>query len=209
MKYLLLILLLSLESNIRQQEINLIPKPQKMEISNGVFVISNSTSIISDSIFIHEHEYLQLLIEKPLGGYKNTIILEKKDNLGTEEFYLNINPDKLIIQASYPEGIMRGIQTLRQLFPIGFEKNNSNASIQCLKIHDFPRFKWRGMLLDCCRHFMEKEFVMRYIDLLAYHKMNILHWHLTEDQGWRIAIDKYPELTETGAWRIENKIHLH
>ncbi len=96
---------------------------------------------------------------------------------------------------------MRGIQTLRQLIPT--KKGVVKTTIPCLKIHDFPRFSWRGMLLDCCRHFMDKEFVMRYIDLLAYHKMNVLHWHLTEDQGWRIEIDKYPKLTEIGAWRTE------
>ena len=81
------------------------------------------------------------------------------------------------------------------------EKVLVELALPAVEILDKPRFAWRGMLLDCGRHFMTKDFVKRYIDLLAYHKMNRLHWHLTEDQGWRIEINKYPKLTEIGAWR--------
>jgi len=204
MRYLIFTIVLFFScSNPQKQEVNLIPKPQEIQVNEGVFTLSNNTSIIYDSLFLNESKYLQSILKNSLKGSNNSIILEKIEGLKKEEFYLNITTKELKITASTPEGIMRGIQTLRQLLPLGFEKNGGNAKIQCLQIHDFPKFRWRGMLLDCCRHFMEKEFVMRYIDLLAYHKMNVLHWHLTEDQGWRIEIDKYPNLTKNGAWRTE------
>jgi len=183
------------------QEVNLIPKPQKLEISDGVFSLSFNTNLIIDSLFDAESDYLKEILNLELNGNGNTIELFKKEGFQEEEFFLNITEENLKIEASTPIGIMRGIQTLRQLLLT--KKGIAATKIPCLKIHDFPRFSWRGMLLDCCRHFMKKEFVMRYIDLLAYHKMNILHWHLTEDQGWRIEIEKYPKLTEIGAWRTE------
>ncbi|MEC7863789.1 MAG: family 20 glycosylhydrolase, partial [Bacteroidota bacterium] len=183
------------------KEINLIPKPQKLEKSNGVFSLSFNTKLIVDSLFDAESNYLKTLLNLDLKGKGNAIELLKKEGLQEEEFFLNITENNLKIEASSSRGIMRGIQTLRQLLPS--KQGVIATKIPCLEIHDFPRFSWRGMLLDCCRHFMDKEFVMRYIDLLAYHKMNILHWHLTEDQGWRIEIEKYPKLTEIGAWRTE------
>jgi len=183
------------------QDVNLIPKPQELEISDGVFSLNFNTNLISDSLFYTESDYLKTLLNLELKGNGNTIELLKKEGLQEEEFFVNISEENLKIEASTPKGIMRGIQTLRQL--ITTKKGVITTKIPCMKIHDFPRFSWRGMLLDCCRHFMDKEFVMRYIDLLAYHKMNVLHWHLTEDQGWRIEIEKYPKLTEIGAWRTE------
>ncbi len=181
------------------QEVNLIPKPQNMVLNEGVFALGIGTGIAADSLFSAEADYLKSLLNLPLKASKNQIVLNKKEGLQKEEFYLTISSDNLSIEASTSTGIMRGIQTLRQLLPTGTQI--SPAKIPCLEIHDFPRFVWRGMLLDCCRHFMDVEFVKRYIDLLAYHKMNTLHWHLTEDQGWRVAIEKYPKLTEIGAWR--------
>lgn len=182
-------------------DINLIPKPHKLEITDGYFYLNYNTNLLFDSLFKTESQYLKTLLALNLNGDGNTIKLIKKEGLEKEEFFISITENILKIEASSSEGIMRGIQTLRQLLPI--KKIHIPAKIPCLKIHDFPRFPWRGMLLDCCRHFMDKEFIMRYIDLLAYHKMNVLHLHLTEDQGWRIEIEKYPKLTEIGAWRTE------
>jgi hexosaminidase len=203
MRYLLFLIILFSCGSPKKSDINLIPKPQKIEINNNSFTLSKNTHIITDSLFINESKYLKKLLQNPLNGSGNSIVLGKVNDLKTEEYYLDISSNQLKIMATYPEGIMRGIQTLRQLLPLRFEEKGGEAEIQCLTIHDFPAFKWRGMLLDCCRHFMEKDFVKRYIDLLAYHKMNTLHWHLTEDQGWRIEIDKYPNLTKNGAWRVE------
>lgn len=189
-------LLLTACSQPQPMDVNLIPKPQSLEVHADIFVLNESTGSQVDERFQKELVYFQSLTGLSLKGEHNTVSFKHQEGLGEEEFFLQISVDSLQIAASAPEGIMRGIQTLRQLIPVEGE-----LSFQALSMHDFPRFEWRGMLLDCSRHFMEKDFVKRYIDLLAYHKMNVLHWHLTEDQGWRIAIDKYPKLTEIGAWR--------
>ncbi|MEP0848246.1 MAG: family 20 glycosylhydrolase [Phycisphaerae bacterium] len=124
----------------------------------------------------------------------------------SDHYDLTISERGVGIFAAHPQGLFYAFQTLRQLLPPECERT---AAVQppnelewpCLRISDHSRFLWRGMLLDCGRHFMDKEFVKRTIDLLAYHKLNVLHWHLTEDQGWRIEIKKFPKLTEVGAWR--------
>ena len=117
--------------------------------------------------------------------------------LEREGYRLEVKPGAVTISAAAPAGLFYGIQTLRQML-------QSGRRIPCAVIEDFPRFAWRGMLLDCCRHFMSVELIKRYIDLLVYHKMNVFHWHLTEDQGWRLEIKRYPKLIEFGAWRMEN-----
>lgn len=116
-----------------------------------------------------------------------------------------IAPEKIIVSAQAADGVFYGSQTLRQIFEEVSETQtgNSGLSIHALRIQDDARFAHRGLLLDCCRHFMSTALIRRYIDALAYYKMNILHWHLTEDQGWRIEIAAYPELTRVGAWRKE------
>jgi hexosaminidase len=124
-------------------------------------------------------------------------IVQSPKTLGDEGYRLKISPRSIGISALKPAGLFYGIQTLRHLMA-------GQKQIPCAEIQDRPRFAWRGMLLDCCRHFMSLETVKRYIDLLAYHKMNVFHWHLTEDQGWRLEIKRYPRLTEVGAWRTQN-----
>ncbi len=120
-------------------------------------------------------------------------------------YRINITPKGIIINAEFDIGAFYGVQTLRQLFPAQAEHHQLSLpySLPSLVINDGARFPHRGLLLDCCRHFMSVEFIKKYIDALAYYKMNVLHWHLTEDQGWRIQIDQYPLLTEVGAWRTE------
>ncbi|MCD4753892.1 MAG: beta-N-acetylhexosaminidase, partial [Anaerolineaceae bacterium] len=107
-------------------------------------------------------------------------------------------------------GIFYGTHTLLQLLPVDIlrdaEVSDVAWEIPCVSITDQPRFGWRGMMLDCCRHFMPKEFVKKFIDLLAFYKMNRFHWHLTEDQGWRIEIKQYPKLTEVGSYRPETVV---
>ncbi len=125
-----------------------------------------------------------------------------------EGYMMRISPGSVIVRASTEAGLFYGLQTLRQLLPPRFESTAGRDTVRswdlpCCMIQDAPRFPWRGLLLDCCRHFMDVEFVKRTIDLIAQLKMNRLHWHLTEDQGWRIQIHKYPRLTDVGAWRTE------
>lgn len=127
--------------------------------------------------------------------------------LGDQVYYLGARPDLFTIGGTNPSQVFYAIQTLRQILPPETLVDGvpsplpGGLRIPSGRIVDYPRYRWRGMLLDCGRHFMPKELIKRYIDLLAFHKMNVLHWHLTEDQGWRIEIKKYPKLTEIGAWR--------
>jgi hexosaminidase len=120
-------------------------------------------------------------------------------------YKLNISKRGVLLNAEYNEGVFYAMQTLRQLFPATAESGGLQLphGMKGMLINDRARFPHRGLLLDCCRHFMSVEFIKSYIDLLSYYKMNVLHWHLTEDQGWRIQIEKYPLLTEVGAWRTE------
>ena len=124
-------------------------------------------------------------------------INDRASDANAEAYRLEIDSDGITIAAADPCGVFRGTQTLLQVL----HSCAASGQLPGVQIEDAPRYRWRGMLLDCGRHFMTKEFIKRYIDLLAFHKLNVLHWHLTEDQGWRIEIRKHPKLTEIGAWR--------
>ena len=205
-KYFLILFFFLCSCNQNTQHIKkttIIPKPQKTLVKDGFFNLGAHTNLKFDSCFYNEAAFLKSTLPIKLNGKKNSIILKYNKLLLKEEYLLNISEKEIIIESSTGIGQVHAIQSLMQLIPIDYKKNILNIHIKCIEIHDYPRFKWRGMLLDCCRHFMDKEFIKKYIDLLSYHKMNVLHWHLTEDQGWRIAIDKYPELTKNGAWRKE------
>ncbi|MFX1462289.1 MAG: beta-N-acetylhexosaminidase, partial [Promethearchaeota archaeon] len=175
--------------------------------------------------FIDLSEYLKSIFS-PSTGFKlsifdfnsrtlsqnsiNLIQLDGINNLGSEGYILEIKPLKIEIKGNSPAGVFYGIQTLRQLLPIEIESNtivsNINWEIPCVKIEDYPRFSWRGYMLDEARHFHGKDVVKRLLDLLAFFKMNYFHWHLTDDQGWRIDIKKYPKLTEIGSKREETQL---
>lgn len=182
---------------------DIIPKPTSQQIFQGQHTISNKTVIVPDSNpqTVQVARYLQTTLIHDFNlNLKFSNNLQEPDAIKfkiikseiTEESYqLEISDNGIIISAIAAPGLFYGVQTLRQLMETSFK-------LQYMKIFDTPRFKWRGMNFDCCRHFFDKEFVKRYIDLLAYYKMNVLHWHLTEDQGWRIEIKKYPKLTEIG-----------
>ena len=159
-----------------------------------------------------------------------SILLEAQDGRSDDESYeLTVGSGGIRIAGRSARGVFWGVQSLRQLLPPDFERHNDAGrahdsglprplpvvpgsdgtlveplSIPAIHVRDSPRFTWRGSLLDVSRHFFPVEFIERYIDLLALYKMNVLHWHLTDDQGWRIQIAKYPRLTEVGAWRAGN-----
>jgi hexosaminidase len=136
--------------------------------------------------------------------------MDNLKNLGSEGYTLEIMPLKIKISAMNPAGVFYGIQTLRQLVPVEIESRkivkNVEWEIPCLKIEDYPRFPWRGYMLDEARHFHGKEVVKKILDLIASFKMNRFHWHLTDDQGWRIEIKNYPKLTEIGSKREETQV---
>jgi hexosaminidase len=203
--------------------VSIIPKPLSIKQSEGSFILNDSTKIFVANnprqlkpIAEHIASRLRTVTEYPFELAKssreknNSIILmldEKLKHLGNEGYQLVVAEKTITIKSFVPTGIFYGVQSLYQLLPPEVEKNERvagvNWSITCVTIEDKPRFQWRGMHLDVCRHFFPKEFVKKYIDLLASYKMNIFHWHLTEDQGWRIEIKKYPKLTEIGSKRKE------
>ncbi len=187
----------------------IIPLPVHVEEGRGNFDLMPGAGVMAnDSSLNFEANWLRSFLKSGDANATTQIWLEIKDlhdSLGDEGYVLEVSGEGVHISARSAAGVFYGIQSLRQLLPTEVEKDGllGPARIPQGRIIDKPRFQWRGLLLDCCRHFMEKDFVLRYIDLLAMQKMNRFHWHLTEDQGWRIEIKKYPLLTEVGAWRTE------
>ncbi|MCL2098015.1 MAG: beta-N-acetylhexosaminidase [Bacteroidales bacterium] len=130
--------------------------------------------------------------------------LENLPELGLEGYTLSVAEEKVLVQANAANGLFYAVQTLFQLLPpeiYSTKKESANWTIACVEITDTPRLPYRGMHLDVCRHIFSVEFIKKYIDLMAFHKLNRFHWHLTEDQGWRIEIKKYPLLQKVAAWR--------
>jgi len=127
-------------------------------------------------------------------------------SIGNEGYVLKVTTKKIVLSANMPQGLFYGVQTLMQLIPpknYGYEQTkNIQFKIPCVDITDYPRFGYRGMMLDVRRHFFTKEFIEKYIHEMAKYKFNVFHWHLTDDQGWRIEIKGLPKLTEVGAWRV-------
>ncbi len=132
----------------------------------------------------------------PLVHSGPAIRLALAPGFGPEEYALDVTTREANLTASTEAGLLAGVQTVRQLLP----------RLECLTIRDAPRLPWRGVLLDVARHFLPLEFLREFVDLLALHKYNVLHLHLTDDQGWRIEIDGWPRLTEVGAWRAESMV---
>ena len=196
---------------------DIIPLPAHIEVRPGTHQLAPETTILTDTANGWNADYLRQLL-LPATGYplpvqtdeghgKNLIRLHLDPTLttlGTEGYRLEVQPGQVRVEAPTTTGIFYGIQSLRQLLPPQIEQRrpvSADWSIPCLTITDQPRFPWRGFMLDEGRHFQGKATVLLTLDLMALQKLNILHWHLTEDQGWRIEIKKYPRLTEVGAWR--------
>ena len=208
------------EASVRSPNISIIPSPTSLVEFEGKYQISANTVIHHSVSAQSEAKYLANVL-MPAMGYRlalnseelaNTpgIFLEVTDQVMAKEGYeLEVNKQGVHIKANTRAGLFYAIQTLRQLLPVQIfasEKQEQNWDISFVKIVDQPRFEWRGMHLDVSRHIMPVAFVKKFIDLLALHKMNRFHWHLSEDQGWRIEIKKYPKLTEVGAWRDETAV---
>ncbi len=201
-----------------QSEIRVIPRPVLGEVSEGVFRFTAETVVAARDDARAEAAkliaciapatgYPLKLVENPQGA-QNIVRLDiessPKVRLGEEGYELEVTPQSVTIRAARPAGLFYGIQTLRQLLPPAiFSKEKVEAvewSVPCAHIIDYPRFQWRGLLIDPARHFIPRQDVERFIDAMALHKFNRLQIHLTDDQGWRIEIKKYPQLTQIGAW---------
>ena len=198
---------------IAQKQINVVPYPNQVTIGNGNFVFSSSTNIVyakgTEKIAVYLKDQVKnltgislktLLYSNKSMSNQNIIVLFKREEKSPVKSYsLQATKHKISIEASDDTLLFNGIQTLLQLLPI--KKTNQSFSIPQLSIIDQPRFNYRGMHLDVSRHFFPITFIKKYIDLLAMHKYNTFHWHLTDDQGWRIEIKKYPLLTQIGGYR--------
>ncbi len=202
-------------SKTESVDMNIIPKPQHVTMQRGEFIFSEATSVwISDDIGSKAFfmDFLHSMIPKMSTGVKGNTDIEiyriQDASLPNEGYRFQVNRHKIQITAADDPGIFYGLQTLRQLLPPAVESGlNSLAghTIQAMSIEDYPRFSWRGMHLDVSRHFFPVEFIKRYIDMIALHKMNVFHWHLTDDNGWRLEIKRYPKLTEICAWRVDRE----
>lgn len=193
-----------------------VPLPMKMETQKGRFLLNDKTRIYADASLVKEAEFLKeyvqlqtgVAISVAEGKASSGIVLAIDPNIAEEEGYkIDGNATMITITGKNPQGVFYGIQTLRQLITeVVAENGQKDYVIPSAKIEDAPRFAYRGMHLDVGRHMFPMEFIKKYIDLIALHKMNRFHWHLTEDQGWRLEIKKYPKLTEVGAWREQTAI---
>ena len=185
------------------QKNNIIPTPNEQTINNGFMEIENSPEIITESnfnsaatLFKNAIKKLDLTSKKTT---KNRINFSLNEKLNEEEYILKINTDQINIEASTETGAIFGFQSLYQLMNLNLK--NGVVKLQNQVIKDSPRFKYRGMHLDVGRHMYPVAFIKKYVDGLAMLKFNNFHWHLTEDQGWRIEIEKYPELNNIGSYR--------
>ncbi|BAX79972.1 family 20 glycosylhydrolase [Labilibaculum antarcticum] len=211
---------------VEKNEYNIIPYPQDLIELDGQFIINNtckvlysgsqSSSFVAQSFcdFIQPATGISIDPQEVVGGDipEGTICFYEDSTIkGIEGSYqLEITPEKILVKSNNSVGLYYGFQTIRQLLPVVVESNekcnNIDWTVPCATINDAPELSYRGLHLDVGRHFYPVDFIKKYIDLLALHKMNVFHWHLTEDQGWRIEIKKYPKLAEIAAFRDETLI---
>ena len=201
----------------------LVPWPSQLTQGAGSFVITAQTAIVADGATrVLARELAGWLapatgfdLEVRLGAPRTGAIALARDTalartLGAEGYQLEVTRHGVTIRAATTAGVFYGMQSLRQLLPPDIHREapapGMTWTLPVVSITDVPRFGWRGAHLDVSRHFMPKQFVKRYIDLLAMHKLNRFHWHLTDDQGWRLEIKQYPLLTQVGGWRRETLV---
>ena len=190
---------------------SIIPRPLTQKIGNGSFIFNHEVAIISEPKLLEVSNYFNLYLKEnynfELSNNNSTkkISFKIDDSIYNDEGYeLNVSKNDITIKSKHAKGAFYAVQSLLQLLPLPSSANT--FKIACINIKDEPQFKYRGMHLDVGRHFFSVDFIKKYIDLMARLKMNTFHWHLTEDQGWRIEIKKYPKLQEIAAYRKETLI---
>lgn len=216
----------------KNSNLNIIPKPVSVVQHEGTFILSGLTKFVvvgnddevwriaedfAASINVAKHTHINMVQAGQNDAQDNHVIFKLSDDAdkyGTEGYTLDITPRGITIEAHQPNGIFYAVQTIYQLLPYQIFSQDAvgsmDLSLPCVKIFDKPRFAWRGNMLDVSRHFISIDYLKQNLDMLASLKMNKFHWHLTDDQGWRIEIKSYPNLTETGAWRVDrNKLDWH
>jgi len=203
-----------------ESEIALIPQVQKMTLGESSFKFKESTKLVVESVDqeVIARQFADLFekasgwkLQVVVGGNEgsNQVYFKTEPIMAPEGYILEVQKNRIEIKAAKPAGFFYATQTLRQLLPVEIENSQKNENLDWLvpvvSITDNPAFKWRGFMLDVVRHFFSKEDVLHLIDNLALHKINTLHLHLVDDQGWRIEIKKYPKLTTVGAWRVDHE----
>jgi len=204
-------------------EITLFPQPQQLERRAGAFTINAHTRVFAADAALGERlaDYLRPatgfdlpvhpLDDDILADVTNAILLAPADvPMADEAYVLDVAPERIVIRASQRNGFLHAMQTLRQLLPPQILADTPQEGIAwtvpATSISDAPAFGWRGLHLDVGRHMFPVDFIKKFIDTMAFYKFNTFHWHLTEDQGWRLEIKKYPRLTEIGSQRAETPI---
>ena len=203
-------------SSLSAKEISIIPLPAKMELKSGEFTLKEKAKVyIADKNGAFEKVYkrweskfensTQIELQQTRNEKRASVAIIQNPKLKAEAYHLSVKAEGIRIEASDAAGLYYALLSLEQLSCVellaGVEVKNWDRSFPCVEIEDTPRFGWRGFMLDEGRHFYGKDEVKKIIDAMARYKMNRFHWHLTEDQGWRIEIKKYPKLTDVGAWR--------
>ncbi len=212
LSFLIFTILLASCSTPKPPDVGIIPQPNLLKKKDGVFEIRSSTKVYASQNpatqkvakefvrFIRENYGLELKSVDKMGNNTIHFVRTLKDGVREGEYFLDISKKKIRIRSASDAGVFYGMQTLKQLLTPRsyFDK----PVLSCVEIEDYPAFEWRGLMLDVSRHFFPKDSIKKILDILALHKMNRFHWHLTDGIGWRIQIDKYPLLTERGAWRV-------
>lgn len=193
-----------------KQEIAILPTPVSLTEQSGSFVLKDGMKIgVSDQSLFPAVGYLQEILRNVISSSVEVttdksqvdVYFQLKDTVGKPGSYkLESTPEYIRVEATDYSGIISAITTIRQLLPatIEVQGEKQNYSIPVVQIEDAPRFEWRGFMLDASRHFWNKKEVKHVLDLMSLYKLNKFHWHLSDDQGWRIEIEKYPLLTEKG-----------
>ena len=211
----------SVSDKAYNQGINLIPTPVSLQQQDGKFSLTSGTTFQVTSeegkavatFFANKLKSstgFDLAVSETEGDIK--LVIDPALDMNVEGYKLEVTPQVINVTAKTPAGLFYGMQTVLQLLPAEVESKSvvkTDWTLPCVTIEDAPRFAYRGVHLDPCRHFMTVEETKRQIDVMAMLKMNRMHWHLTEDQGWRIEIKKYPKLTEVGATRVEGEGTTH
>ena len=218
----------SMKAKESETTINVIPYPQSVEVGKGTFKGAGANFNCDQAIDAKSQEIIKEFADKitfvsgricsyatPVGLAKDCakvkgFIFLKDANLAEEEYSIDITKANCIVRASSYNGFLYAIQTLKQLTSVNIFGNEPNPAekflFPCVKIQDKPRFGYRGMHLDCSRHFFRIDEVKKILDVMAMYKLNRFHWHLTDDHGWRVEIRKYPLLTGVGAWRDGSQV---
>ena len=193
----------------------IIPMPRALSTASGQFNVTASTPVVVEAgsaaepvaryfiDLLQRTRSLALQVDPAARANAKHAIdfqLTAGEGAGQEGYSLTISPERIVVSAGDPRGLFYGAVTLWQLMTPGAA--GEAISIPAITINDAPRFPWRGLMLDSARHFQSPQFIKQFIDWMALHKLNVLHWHLVDDQGWRLEIKKYPKLTSVGAWRV-------